>query len=395
MSFIVEHPAASLQEAGTAAAVEKSPSIRLTMASVSGEEWDAHLAGFDGAVQEQLHVFAAARWPGARHEPLLFSLDGEIIGGTLVMVQPLPLRLASLAVCKWGPVLKDNRRGDAHELYGRMVELLISEYADRRAMMLSIMPRAEANQRNLAHEHLVRRGFKTGPALRFPSRYMVKLKLDDAGMRKSFAQKWRYHLNKSEKAGLTVERAGPERLPEFDALYAAMTDRKKFPDTSAYHTLLPLMQIKDDRLRPELFFTRYEGKIIAGAVIFKAGETAVYLYGATNDLALPLRAGYFMHWHIMRWLRDNTGAQWYDLGGTDGFQGLHQFKKGMVGDAGAIQPVPPVMNFSSRPLPFLLGSAAYGAREAIQRLRHAMERLRTDIAHRDQTTSDKGEAERS
>ena len=48
--------------------------------------------------------------------------------------------------------------------------------------------------------------------------------------------------------------------------------------------------------------------------------------------------------------------RWYDLGGTDGFQGLHQFKKGMVGDAGVITPVPPVANYAAYRLPFLIGS---------------------------------------
>ena len=54
--------------------------------------------------------------------------------------------------------------------------------------------------------------------------------------------------------------------------------------------------------------------------VFKAGDTAVYLFGATNDAALPLRAGYFMHWRIIGWLRESTNARWYDLGGTDGQQ---------------------------------------------------------------------------
>ncbi len=70
------------------------------------------------------------------------------------------------------------------------------------------------------------------------------------------------------------------------------------------------------------------------------------MFGATNDKALPLRAGYFLHWNIIRWLRDHTMAKWYDLGGTDGFHGLHQFKKGMVGSAGVIHPVPPVANYA-------------------------------------------------
>ncbi len=133
-----------------------------------------------------------------------------------------------------------------------------------------------------------------------------------------------------------------------------------------------------------MFFVRHEGEVVAGAIIFKAGDTAVYLYGATNARALPLRAGYFLHWHIIRWLRDNTDAKWYDLGGTDGFQGLHQFKKGMVGDAGAIEPVPPVMNYASHTKVRVFATLAYWARDRMQHVRRWLEKVRSDLATPDQ-----------
>src|SRR5690606_18070049 len=152
---------------------------------------------------------------------------------------------------------------------------------------------------------------------------------------------------RSEKAGLTFEPGGADRLPEFEALYEAMVDRKRFKDYSAHDTVPALMAMQNAQLRPELFFVRHEDAVIAGAIIFKAGNRAVYLYGATSSDALPLRAGYFMHWHIIRWLRDNTRASWYDLGGSDGFQGLHQFKKGMVGSAGVIHASPPAGNYAA------------------------------------------------
>jgi lipid II:glycine glycyltransferase (peptidoglycan interpeptide bridge formation enzyme) len=91
------------------------------------------------------------------------------------------------------------------------------------------------------------------------------------------------------------------------------------------------MALGHDQARPELFFVRKDGEIVAGAIVFKGGDRAVYLYGATLDKALPLRAGYFLHWHIARWLRDNTQAEWYDLGRDRRLSGLHQFKKGLVG----------------------------------------------------------------
>lgn len=346
---------------------------------VSGAEWDATIADFDEVCQEQLYAFATSRWPSVVQEPVLFLHGGAIVGGSLIMVQSLPLGLGRIAVSKWGPMLRFATRADADMIHAGMVEALIAEYADKRGQMLSVLPRASTTPVNTAYQRLQERGFKRGAELLFPNRYIVALRLDDAAQRKSFHQKWRYHLNKSEKAGLSFEHAGPERLGEFETLYTAMTDRKQFPDHSAYETVSALMAL-EDRLRPELFFVRHEGELVAGALIFKAGDRAVYLYGATNDKALPLRAGYFMHWHIIRWLRDHTKANWYDLGGTDGFQGLHQFKKGMVGEAGIIEPVPPVANYASKPWAYLAGAGAFAARDVVHHLRRVIDGWRNPKA---------------
>jgi len=371
MSVIADRSTASQTDAPPRGRVETAAMPVLQTRLVSGAEWDRTIADFDEVCQEQLHAFAAARWPSVQHEPMLFLLDGEVVGGSLMMVQPLPLRLGHIAVSKWGPMRKDISRPDAAGIHAGMIEALIADYADRRGHMISVLAWAAVTPVNAAHAYLQARGFTRGSELMFPNRYIVNLRLDDSAQRKSLNQKWRYHLNKSEKAGLSFEHAGPERLPEFDLLYAAMSDRKQFADHSAYDSVASLMTLADG-LRPELFFVRHAGVVVAGALIFTAGDRAVYLYGATNDQALPLRAGYFMHWHIIRWLRDHTRARWYDLGGTDGFQGLHQFKKGMVGDAGVIEPVPPVANYASNRLAFLLGTAAFAARDALHQVKRVM-----------------------
>ena len=351
---------------------------------VAGEHWDQIIAEFDEVCQEQLHLFSTTRWPSVRQEPMVFRLDGEIIGGALVMIQPLPLRLGAIAVSKWAPMLKRADHPQAAAIHAGMIEALVAEYADKRGMMLSVLPRASIEPDNANYAQLRARGFHKGSQLLYPNRYIIDLRLSDAEQRKSFAQKWRYHLNKSEKAGLSFEHAGPERLGEFTALYEAMLDRKNFPDHSAYETVPALMATEIATLRPELFFVRHEGEVIAGALIFKAGDRAVYLYGATADKALPLRAGYFIHWHIIRWLRDHTQAHWYDLGGTDGNHGLHQFKKGMAGDRGVIRPVPPVANFASRPWPFLVGNGAFMARDSANALRRFAVGLFNPAARPDQ-----------
>ena len=363
---------------------EKRAVIQLKLSRVTPDKWDEVISQFDGVCQEMTAVFAQKRWPGVELEPVVMLNQGEPVAGALVMIQRLPLGLAKLAVVKWGPAMKSELSGQCKAIYAQAIELLVAEYAEKRGMMLSVMARAPRRKTAECVEFLDWRGFRKGSGLLFPNRYMVKLRLDDKALRASLLQKWRYHLNKSEKQGLTFERAARDRLPEFDRLYHAMADRKKFPDYSAYDTVPELMNSKVEALRPELFFVTKDDDVIAGAVIFTAGRTAVYLYGATSDEALPLRAGYFMQWNIMRWLRDNTSADLYDLGGTDGFQGLHQFKKGMVGSSGIIAPVPPIYNYASSPVALVVGSAAYMARDGLQQTKRFINWMRNDMARPNQ-----------
>lgn len=365
---LTSHPS-SLERCSSARASGASRVVLIDFEVVAGTDWDRLVSGFDGICQEQLHCYARLRWPGVALEPMVFTDAGRVIGGVLVMLQPLPGRLATMALCKWGPMLADMTAANSLHLMERMAATLVAEYAEKRGMMVSIMPRVEPGAVNRVSGVLERLGFSQGVNVRHPMRYVVDVRLDDDARMAAFSQKWRYNLRKAMKAGLTLEKGGPQDFDRFMALYKAMSERKMFPDHSGIATAGSLMDMPDGTARPELFFVTHEGETVAGAMIFSAGETACYLYGATNDAALDLRAGYFVHWHIIRWLRDNTSARYYDLGGTDGFAGLHQFKSGMVGEAGYMNDLPPVFNYASHWRARLAGLAAYKARDVINAVR--------------------------
>jgi len=341
----------------------KSSTSALEVVSVSPQEWDRSAHLFDDICQEQMHVFAAERWPNMNYDCLHFMRDNQLVAGCLMMYRAAPLGLGGLAVCKWGPVVLDAASKEAEVIYAMVVDTLVQKYAVEGRMMLSILPRPRPSEINFATEQLLARNFHSGAGLPYPNRYFVNVHIDDDQMRTSFGQKWRSHLKKSEANGLEFEHCDVSRMPVFYELYRSMTDRKQFPDYSAFDSLHHLMDNIDESARPELFLVHHEGEPVAGGVIFTAGDTAVYLYGATNDQALPLRAGYFMHWEIMRWLSRQERIKWYDLGGTDGFLGLHQFKNGMVGKAGVVSTVPKVMNYAHWMLPRLLGNALFFARD--------------------------------
>lgn len=368
-----------------ASAVAEGVKARAPLADyrvLDGESWDRAVSGFDGICQEQLYTYARKRWPGVALEPVLFS-DGDVtLGGALVMLQRLPLGVGTVALVKWGPFLARTEGVDRDAAMGRMIDTLVGEYAQKRSMMVSIMPHAEAGGVNGAAGMLADRGFKPGVGVKFPMRYVVDVSLDDEARMAAFGQKWRYNLRKSMKAGLDFTVGTPADIGRFMTLYQAMSERKLFPDYSGIATLKGLMAMPGGTARPELFFVSQGDKTIAGAAIFTAGRTACYLYGATDDAALDLRAGYLLHWHIIRWLRDNTNARFYDLGGTDGFAGLHQFKSGMVGEAGHISPLPPTMNFAAHLPAYVAGTAAYKAREIVTRSRDAALAARLEMQKR-------------
>ncbi len=358
--------------------------VRLEAERLARDAYDRAIETFDGVNQEVTAAFAGERWPMLELEPWLYRLDGKPVAAVLVMVWSLPARLCSIAALKRGPVLADESGPLRGEIYGAALDHLTEEYALRRRMMLSVFPRAEIEPAVGAVTSLEARGFRPGARMPYPNFYFVRIAASDAAQRSTYAQKWRYHLNKSERQGLVFEAAEADQLPRFAALYEAMCSRKRFPDYSAYRTLPHLLRELPEALKPRLFFVTKDGEDLAGAVIFTAGRTAAYLYGATVEKALPMRAGYFMHDRIIAWLRSNCRADWYDLGGTDGFHGLHQFKKGMVGSCGLISPTPPVANYAARRRAKLLGLVVYTIRNGVQSVRGVITSAMSGLARPDQ-----------
>lgn len=361
--------------------IARSP--QLTLECVSGPVWDRSIGDFDDVCTEQTFAFAALRWSEFAHEPLIFRRGGNVVGGALMLVRRLPLGIGSIAVGKWTPMIGRRADGDRLAIYKSMIETLIGEYAKRRGMMLTLLPRVSPTGDRSEVAFLRERGFVEASNVPFPNRYIVDLRPAEDAHRKALGSKWRYHLQHAEKANLQFDVATPDAFPAFLEIYQAMSSRKKFPDYSAIASVPALLKLPDEALRPQIFFVRRDDQIVAGAVVFKAGNTAVYLYGATRDDALPLRAGYFMQWNILRWLKANCRAQWYDLGGCDGFSGLHQFKKGLVGKAGAIEPMPAVHHYAEKRSTLAIGRGAFALRDVALIARHRFLSRSNDLAKPD------------
>ena len=206
------------------------------------------------------------------------------------------------------------------------------------------------------YDSLLSSGFERSSELRFPDRYFVNLQSADDEQRKSLHQKWRYHLKKSEKEGLSFEHARPDAMADSTALYEAMRDRKSFADHSAYGTLPALMKVEDAGATARIVLRSPQRRSHRRRIDLQGRRPRVYLYGATNDRALPLRAGYFMHWHIIRWLATTRGP----LVRPRRHRRLPRPPSVQEGNGRrqrCDQPVPPVANYAAHRLPCLIGRA--------------------------------------
>jgi len=302
-------------------------------------QWDREVADFADASLDQTALYADALRGARRNSHIVVRSGGGIVAAARVFVLAAPLVPAGLAYVKFGPMWR--RKGAAQDIGAlrAAVEALVAEYCERRRLHLSVALRPSAAVNRIEGEVLSGAGFRLRGPSRDPHRYLVRVDADRERARGSLAQKWRYNLKKAEAVGLEIGFADdPAGIERFTRLHAAMVARKKASAGDPVH-LLPQLAGLPEPIRPRVVLAWHEGSPVCGAVIAVFGDTAYYLWGASDDRALPLNAGYALHWWILGWLA-TTGTQAYDLGGEVGAEGLRQFKKGLVGRDGDIVEMP-------------------------------------------------------
>jgi len=331
--------------------------------TVAPDAWDRIAAEFDDITYEQTAAFAHAHWGAGRVSSLLLRQDGTPVGGAQVVIVTPPLLGRGVAYVKFGPFWR--RRGSPAdpEVYRGVVRALHAEYCGRRGHCLTILPRPNPVHADAESRILGELGFAVRRPMPDPNRYLVDVSLPpEAGLR-SLAQKWRYNLKQAQANGLEIRLGdGAAERAAFAALHDAMVSRKKHDDPDALHLVPTLASGLLERMRPKTVLAFHEGRPVAGAVVGILGDTAYYVFGASDDSALPLKAGYALHWWIAGWL-SREGVHWYDLGGEVQDPGLKQFKKGFVGKSGAVVAAAGEFDAWTSAPGRLVADAVYGLRD--------------------------------
>ena len=298
--------------------------------------WDELVAGFADGSWDQTASWVDARWGAQRSSALVLRRDGRPVAAARTVLFRWPGIRRGIAYVKWGPMCRPRGEPPAPDAYRRCAEALVDEYCTRRGLYLTVLPRVSPVDHDVQCRVLHELGFVVRRPMLDPNRYVVDVTLDPDARLASIAQKWRYNLRRALAGGIECRLAEFEPgLATFATLHARMRARKRYVAAEALHALPALAASLSDSMRPKIVLASRAGMPIAGAVVAVCGDTAYYVFGASDDVALGLKAGYALQWWIVEWL-STLPVRWYDLGGEALDAGLRQFKKGLVGKRGAV-----------------------------------------------------------
>ncbi|MGD9498003.1 MAG: lipid II:glycine glycyltransferase FemX [Armatimonadota bacterium] len=304
------------------------------------EEWNdfVRLAPHPSVMQSWQwgELKAATGW-----RPLLVVVEegGAIVGGALVLERPLPYLRRSLLYAPRGPVLDWADQDLLHRLLAEIARVA----RQRGAIALKIDPCVPAERTDVV-AWLQAEGFRFAgdddPDLGGTQpRYVMKTDLspEPDELLASFHSKWRYNIRLAARKGVGVRIGTRADLPEFYRLLQITAQRDGFRVRGLdYYERLYDLLVPPGMAR--LFAAEYQGAMIAGAILFRMGREAVYVYGASDNDHRSLMPNHLLQWEMMCWAREQ-GCTVYDLRGVsrevDGepvgrLGGLNRFKRGFA-----------------------------------------------------------------
>jgi hypothetical protein len=308
---------------------------KLRLERLSRESWNSLVGRFSDANFQQSWGYAdiLASRRNCEHEELSFWEGDELIGLASVRVRRVPILGIGVAYVAGGPLVHRGVDGDLFRFRG-CLESLRDEYVVRRKLILRVLAPIGDCRWNL-EANTVMSGIGMVPSQSGRAYRTLLLDLDRPleVIRKDLVQKWRNCLNASEKEGLSVcWTSEPKAFSQFRVNHECFVNSKGFfldLDATFYESIRNKF---DNDAALELALVEIDGTPAASHLGSYLGDTAVYLLGFTEDLALSRKAAYFLHWEVIKRAK-SYGMKWYDLGGIDPEEnpGVFKFKSGFGG----------------------------------------------------------------
>lgn len=210
-----------------------------------------------------------------------------------------------------------------------------------RALLLKVEP--DLNEPLPAEQQRVFSGFVPSGTVQPRRTIVVSLAGDEESWLAAMRQKTRYNIRLAERKGVQVRPS-----TDLQGFYRLMLETGKrdgfgIHDETYYRRAFELFH---ERGKCELLVAEYEGRLLAGLMVFASGKRSWYLFGASNEEERNRMPTYLLQYEAMRWAA-RQGCIVYDLVGapdedeevlerdfstrSDGLWGVYRFKRGFGG----------------------------------------------------------------
>lgn len=321
------------------------------MSIVEANEWDRFVQTHPGA-----HLLQTAAWGelksafGWNVVRLITSDSGSSYQqrvGVQILIYSLPLGY-SLAYIPKGPVFDGFFEKDL-EYTGLTWDRVDDVCRENRSIFLIVEPDIQfqpGKDHTLTNKMIsIPEGFIRGDLNIQPKQtIIVDIQAPEQEILQRMKQKTRYNIRLASKKGVRVRPS--EEFKAFYDLIIVTGNRDEFGVHSEeyYRTAYELFHSQG---KCELLMAYFEGRPIAGIMVFAAGNRAWYLYGASSNEHRHRMPNYLLQWEAIKWARAQ-GCMSYDLWGvpdesesilesqftkrSDGLWGVYRFKRGFGGE---------------------------------------------------------------
>ncbi len=287
--------------------------------------WDGWLAA-----QPAGHVLQLRRWARLKEQfgwrtrlATIHDSGDRIAAGASILLR----RMAglTLAYVPRGPVVDWQNAAQVQELLAQMVA--VSRQAGAAVLKLEPnLPDTPANRRLLASYGLR----PSRQTIQPPSTIIVDISGEPDAILAQMKSKWRYNVRLAARKEVRVRPMTRADLPVLHTLMAETGTRDQFAvhDNAYYDAAF-------DLLTPEhavYLLAEYAGAPLAAIVVALAGDTAVYLWGASAERERSRMPNHALQWAGIQWAKAH-GATRYDLWGIP--DPIGQLAQGMAGGDGS------------------------------------------------------------
>ncbi len=308
-------------------------------------EWDAFVANHPhGSILQTTNWARLKNRFGWTSHRVWLRKDGQLVAGAQILYRAAAIGLVKMAYIPHGPLVN----WDDEEQVTVLLNQIDQSVYKRGASILKMEPLLWQSEAVMTKWEAICQQHGLLPntdTIQPPNTVLVDLRPSSDEILAAMKQKTRYNIRLAAKKEVTVRQGSLEDIAIFNKLMRETGERDAFGVHTPmyYHAAFEIFEPKN---QVALFLAEYDGRPLAGVMVFVLGKTAAYLYGASSNEERQRMPTYAVQWAAMEWAKAQ-GCHWYDLWGVpdapedeleanftdrhDGLWGVYRFKRGFGG----------------------------------------------------------------